>query len=70
MPMVTTGNTNAPTIMIGDRVADFVTGTVLPSPAAGERRRRPLHSGCRPGPGYAELIGTVPELSRFGTSVR
>ncbi len=26
MPMVTTGNTNAPTIMIGERVADFVTG--------------------------------------------
>ena len=26
MPMVTTGNTNAPSIMIGERVADFVTG--------------------------------------------
>jgi choline dehydrogenase len=26
MPMVTTGNTNAPAIMIGERVADFVTG--------------------------------------------
>src|SRR5207302_1277486 len=25
MPMVTTGNTNAPSVMIGDRVADFVT---------------------------------------------
>ena len=28
MPMVTTGNTNAPSIMIGERVADFVTGDV------------------------------------------
>ena len=26
MPTVTTGNTNAPSIMIGERVADFVTG--------------------------------------------
>ena len=26
MPMVTTGNTNAPSVMIGERVADFVTG--------------------------------------------
>jgi choline dehydrogenase-like flavoprotein len=26
MPMVTTGNTNAPSIMIGERIADFVTG--------------------------------------------
>ena len=26
MPAVTTGNTNAPSIMIGERVADFVAG--------------------------------------------
>jgi choline dehydrogenase len=30
MPMVTTGNTNAPAIMIGERVADFVTGATPP----------------------------------------
>ena len=35
MPMVTTGNTNAPAIMIGERVADFVTGDT--APAAGSR---------------------------------
>ncbi|HWI22793.1 MAG TPA: GMC oxidoreductase [Baekduia sp.] len=26
MPTITTGNTNAPSIMIGERVADFVSG--------------------------------------------
>ena len=25
MPMVTTGNTNAPSVMIGERVSDFIT---------------------------------------------
>jgi choline dehydrogenase len=37
MPMVTTGNTNAPSIMIAERVADFVTGdaaAVAASPGA------------------------------------
>jgi choline dehydrogenase len=33
MPTVTTGNTNAPSVMIGERVADFVTGDT----AAGRR---------------------------------
>ena len=35
MPMVTTGNTNAPAIMIGERVADFVAGDT--AAAAGSR---------------------------------
>ena len=30
MPTVTTGNTNAPSIMIGERVAEFVTGDTAP----------------------------------------
>ena len=35
MPTVTTGNTNAPSIMIGERSADFVAGAA--APRAGER---------------------------------
>ena len=35
MPTVTTGNTNAPSIMIGERAADFVAGVA--APRAGER---------------------------------
>jgi choline dehydrogenase len=35
MPTVTTGNTNAPSIMIGERAAEFVAGA--PAPRAGER---------------------------------
>jgi choline dehydrogenase len=35
MPTVTTGNTNAPSIMIGERAADFVAGAA--APRAGER---------------------------------
>ena len=30
MPTVTTGNTNAPSIMIGERIAEFVTGDTAP----------------------------------------
>jgi len=30
MPTVTTGNTNAPSIMIGERVAEFVTRDMAP----------------------------------------
>jgi choline dehydrogenase len=30
MPTVTTGNTNAPSIMIGERVAEFVAGQAPP----------------------------------------
>jgi choline dehydrogenase len=33
MPTVTTGNTNAPAIMIGERVADFITGERPPAAA-------------------------------------
>ena len=39
MPMVTTGNTNAPSIMIGERVADFVGEDT--SPAAASRGATP-----------------------------
>jgi choline dehydrogenase len=35
MPMVTTGNTNAPAIMIGERVADFVAGDTAASGSRG-----------------------------------
>ncbi len=35
MPTVTTGNTNAPSIMIGERAADFVARVA--APRAGER---------------------------------
>jgi choline dehydrogenase len=31
MPVVTSGNTNAPAIMIGERVADFVAAAHAPS---------------------------------------
>ncbi len=31
MPLVTTGNTNAPSIMIGERVADFLAGQRSPA---------------------------------------
>jgi choline dehydrogenase len=38
MPTVTTGNTNAPSIMIGERVEEFVTGDT----ASAEESRTPI----------------------------
>jgi choline dehydrogenase len=39
MPTVTTGNTNAPALMIGERVADFVLGSREAPVAAGATAR-------------------------------